>query len=101
KPRRNESMRNFRPLGDRVLIKRLSTPSRIGSIYLPDQSKEKPTEGLVIATGLGKINMYGELVPVDVKVGQTILFGKFVGSEIELQLEDDVTRLPYVIIREE
>jgi len=85
-----------RPLGDRVLVKPLEVEEKKkGGIIIPDTAKEKPQEGKVIAVGKGKITEEGKTLPLDVKVGDRILFGKYSGNEIKIDDED------YLIVREE
>jgi chaperonin GroES len=85
-----------RPLHDRILIKRIEEKESIkGGIIIPDTAKEKPQEGEVIAVGHGKKTEEGKVVPLDVKVGDRILFGKYSGTEIKLDGEE------YLIVREE
>lgn len=85
-----------RPLGDRVLVKPLEVEEKKkGGIIIPDTAKEKPQEGKVIAVGKGKITEQGKILPLDVKVGDRILFGKYSGNEIKIDDED------YLIVREE
>ena len=75
----------FRPLHDRVVIRRLAEETRTaGGIIIPDTAKEKPMEGEVVAVGPGARNDKGELVPLDVKVGDVILFGKWSGTEVKI-----------------
>ena len=82
-------MANFRPLGDRVLVKRVKEEEKTkGGIIIPDTAKEKPQEGEVIAVGPGARDESGKLQPLDVKVGDRILFGKWSGTEVKLQGED-------------
>ena len=86
----------IRPLQDRILVRRIEAENRTkGGIIIPDSAKEKPIEGEVIAVGGGKTAENGTLRPVDVKVGDKVLFGKYSGTEVKL---DDVEHL---IIREE
>ena len=74
---------NFRPLHDRILIKRIEEKeTEKGGIIIPDTAKEKPQEGEVIAVGNGKKTEEGKVVPLDVKAGDRILFGKYSGTEI-------------------
>ncbi len=81
-------MKGFRPLGDRILIKRIKEEEKTkGGIIIPDTAKEKPQEGKVIAVGKGKYEE-GKLIPIEVRVGDKILFGKYSGSEIKLEGED-------------
>lgn len=86
----------IRPLHDRIIVKRLSEEEKTrGGIIIPDTAKEKPQEGEVIAVGNGKILDDGKKLPLDVKVGDKILFSKYSGNEIKLQGEE------YLIVREE
>ena len=87
----------IRPLQDRVLVKRLEdeVEKTKGGIIIPDTAKEKPQQGKVIAVGKGKKNEDGTVVPLDVKVGDRILFGKYAGSEIKVDGEE------HLIMREE
>ena len=79
----------FRPLGDRVLIKRVEEEAKTkGGIIIPDTAKEKPQEGEVIAVGPGARDDSGKIQPLDVKVGDKILFGKWSGSEVKLDGQD-------------
>ena len=79
----------FRPLGDRVLVKRVEEESKTkGGIIIPDTAKEKPQEGEVLAVGPGARDESGKRVDPDVKVGDRILFGKWSGTEIKLEGED-------------
>ena len=75
----------FRPLHDRVLIKVLDSEEKTsGGIIIPDTAKEKPQEGEVVAVGPGAINDGGKLTPMDVKVGDVVLFGKWSGTEVKI-----------------
>ena len=79
----------FRPLGDRVLIKRVEEEAKTkGGIIIPDTAKEKPQEGAVIAVGPGARDDNGKIQPLDVKKGDRILFGKWSGSEVKIDGED-------------
>ncbi|HYB57954.1 MAG TPA: co-chaperone GroES [Alphaproteobacteria bacterium] len=79
----------FRPLHDRVAVRRLEQEERsAGGIIIPDTAKEKPMEGEVVAVGPGARNEKGELVPLDVKPGDRILFGKWSGTEIKMDGEE-------------
>ena len=79
----------FRPLGDRVLVRRVEEEEKTrGGIIIPDTAKEKPQEGEVIAVGPGARDENGKLQPLDVKVGDRILFGKWSGTEVKLGGED-------------
>ena len=85
-----------RPLHDRILVKRIEEGEvRKGGIIIPDTAKEKPQEGKVIAVGNGKVNDEGKKIPLDVKAGDKILFGKYSGSEVKVDDEE------YLILREE
>ena len=79
----------FRPLHDRVLVRRLEQDSKTaGGIIIPDTAKEKPMQGKVIDVGPGARDESGKLVPLDVKAGDTILFGKWSGTEVKLDGEE-------------
>jgi chaperonin GroES len=79
----------FRPLHDRILVRRIEAEEKTaGGIIIPDTAKEKPSEGEVIAVGPGARDDDGKLIPLDVKVGDRILFGKWAGTEIKLDGED-------------
>jgi chaperonin GroES len=79
----------FRPLGDRVLIKRVEEEEKTkGGIIIPDTAKEKPQEGKVVAVGPGARDDNGKVQPLDVKTGDTILFGKWSGTEIKIDGDD-------------
>ena len=85
-----------RPLHDRLIVKRVEEKETIkGGIIIPDSAKEKPQEGEVIAAGNGKKTEDGKVIPLDVKAGDRILFGKYSGTEIKLDGED------FIIMREE
>ena len=86
----------IRPLHDRILVKRVEEQETVrGGIIIPDSAKEKPQEGKVVAAGNGKVGDDGKRIPLDVKAGDRILFGKYSGSEVKI--EDD----EYLILREE
>ena len=86
----------FTPLHDRILVQRLEESETMrGGIIIPDSAKEKPQQGKVISVGKGKSNDEGKVFPLDVKAGDTVLFGKYSGTEIKLDTED------YLIMREE
>lgn len=87
---------NFVPLHDRVLVRRVEEQeSTSGGIIIPDTAKDKPQEGEVLAVGKGKVNEDGKPLPLDVKTGDRILFGKYSGTEIHMDGEE------YLIMREE
>jgi chaperonin GroES len=84
-----ENNMTFRPLHDRILVRRIEVDEKTaGGIIIPDTAKEKPQEGEVIAAGPGARDDSGQLQPLDVKVGDRILFGKWSGTEIKLDGED-------------
>lgn len=78
----------FRPLHDRVLVRRIEEDEKVGSIIIPDTAKEKPQRGEVIAAGPGARNDDGKVVALDVKKGDKILFGKWSGSEVKINGEE-------------
>ena len=87
---------NIRPLHDRVVVKRIEQEEQVrGGIIIPDTAKEKPQEAEVIAVGPGKLKEDGGRTPIDVKVGDRVLVGKYAGSEIKLDGDD------LVILRED
>jgi chaperonin GroES len=91
-----EQSMNVRPLHDRIIVSRLDEgEQRVGGIIIPDSAKEKPQQGKVIAAGNGKSKDDGKRIPLDVKAGDTILFGKYSGQEIKLDGEE------YIIMRED
>jgi chaperonin GroES len=87
----------FRPLHDRVVVERIEeSEQRVGGIIIPDSAKEKPQQGKIIAVGKGRIEKEGgKITPLDVKAGDTILFGKYAGQEIKIDGGE------YLILREE
>ena len=86
----------IRPLQDRILVKRLEGEEKTkGGIIIPDTAKEKPSEGLVVAVGKGKVSESGKQVPLDVKKNDRILFGKYSGTDIKIENEE------YLIMRED
>ena len=85
----------FRPLHDRVVIKRIEAEEKTsGGIIIPDTAKEKPQEGEIIAVGPGGRDESGKLIPIDVKVGDRVLFGKWSGTEVKLE------GVEYIIMKE-
>ncbi len=75
----------LKPLGDRIVIKVIEdTEQTSGGIFIPDSAKEKPQKGEVVAVGLGKMNDKGEREPMDVKVGDTVLYAKYAGTDIKM-----------------
>jgi chaperonin GroES len=79
----------FRPLHDRVVVKRIAAEEKSrGGIIIPDTAKEKPQEGEVVAVGPGGRDESGKLIPIDIKVGDRVLFGKWSGTEVRLDGEE-------------
>lgn len=90
------SNKKLRPLHDRLLVERLEGEEKTSSgLFIPDTAKEKPQQGRVIAVGKGRIKEDGSIQPVDLKEGDTILFGKYAGTEVKVEEED------YLILRED
>jgi chaperonin GroES len=88
---------NLRPLYDRIVVKRVEPQEQMqGGLYIPDSAKEKPQEGEVVAVGTGKRLDDGKIVPLEVKVGDRVLFGKYSGSEAPKSIGED-----YLIMRED
>jgi chaperonin GroES len=86
----------IRPLQDRVIVKRIEEEEKSkGGIIIPDTAKEKPQEGKIVAVGKGKVGDDGKIIPLDVKVNDRVLFGKYSGSEINMDGEE------HLIMREE
>ena len=86
----------LRPLGDRVIVKPIEKKDEIrGGLIIPDTAKEKPQEGEIIAAGKGKIGDDGKLIPMDVKAGDKILYGKYSGTEINIEGQE------YLIMHQE
>jgi chaperonin GroES len=86
----------IRPLHDRILVEREEEKAvKKGGIIIPDTAKEKPQEGKVIAVGMGRVNEDGKKIPLDVKAGEKILFGKYSGSEVKVDDQE------YLIMKEE
>jgi chaperonin GroES len=87
---------DIRPLYDRIVVKRIEEQEqKVGGLFIPDSAKEKPQEGEVVAVGKGKRTEEGKLIPLDVKAGDRILFGKYSGNEIKLNGEE------FMIMRED
>jgi chaperonin GroES len=85
-----------RPLHDRIIVQRIEEEEqRVGGIIIPDTAKEKPQQGKVINVGKGRVEKDGKVTPLDVKAGDTVLFGKYAGQEIKIEGTE------YLIIREE
>jgi chaperonin GroES len=86
----------IRPLGDRLLVKRIDEEEKsAGGIIIPDSAKEKPQEGKVVAVGKGKMLEDGKMVPLEVKDGDRILFGKYAGTDVKIEGEE------HLIMRED
>ncbi len=86
----------IRPLQDRVIVKRIEEEEKTkGGIFIPDSAKEKPQEGKVVAVGKGRVGENGKVTPLDVKVNDRVLFGKYSGSEINIDSEE------HMIMRED
>lgn len=80
---------NFRPLHDRVLVRRIEADEKTaGGIIIPDTAKEKPSQGEVISVGPGGRDEAGKLIPIDIKAGDRVLFGKWSGTEVKIDGED-------------
>jgi chaperonin GroES len=87
---------NLRPMQDRIIVKRVDEETKTaGGIFIPDTAKEKPQQGEVVAVGKGKKTEDGKIIPMDVNVGDKVLFGKYSGTEIKLEGQD------YLIMRED
>ncbi len=87
---------NIRPLHDRIIVERLEEETTTaGGIIIPDTAKEKPQQGKIIAVGKGKVTEDGKVLPLDVKVGDKVLFGKYAGTEIKLEGKE------YMMMRED
>ncbi|HEY3176407.1 MAG TPA: co-chaperone GroES [Candidatus Polarisedimenticolia bacterium] len=85
------SKTKVKPLHDRVLLKRVEAEEKVkGGIIIPDTAKEKPMEGKVIAVGAGKLDEDGKRIPLEVKVGDRVLFGKYAGTEIKIDDEEHI-----------
>ncbi|ABW66359.1 co-chaperone GroES [Desulfosudis oleivorans] len=86
----------FRPLHDRILVKRVEEETKTkGGIIIPDTAKEKPIEGKVMAVGNGRLGEDGKLIPLEVKKGDRVLFGKYGGTEVKMDGQE------YLIMRED
>mgnify|MGYP001574631022 FL=1 len=87
---------NIRPLHDRIIVERLEEETKTASgIIIPDSAKEKPQQGIVKAVGKGKVTEEGKVMPLDVKVGDKVLFGKYAGTDIKLDGKE------YLMMRED
>jgi chaperonin GroES len=80
---------NLRPLQDRIIVKRVEEETKTaGGLFIPETAKEKPQRGKIVAVGNGKKTEDGKVLPLDVKVGDTVLFGKYAGTEIKVDGDD-------------
>jgi chaperonin GroES len=80
---------NLRPLQDRIIVKRVEEETKTaGGLFIPETAKEKPQRGKIVAVGNGKKTEEGKVLPLDVKVGDTVLFGKYAGTEIKVDGDD-------------
>ncbi|MGI9549052.1 MAG: co-chaperone GroES [Bdellovibrionales bacterium] len=87
---------NIRPLQDRIIVKRLAQESKTaGGIIIPETAKEKPVKGKVVSTGKGRVNTDGKVVPLEIKTGDTVLFGKYSGTEFKMEGDE------YLMMKEE
>jgi chaperonin GroES len=87
---------NLRPLQDRIIVKRVEEETvTAGGIYIPETAKEKPQRGEIVAVGNGKKTEDGKVLPLDVKVGDKVLFGKYAGTEVKIEGND------YLMMRED
>ncbi len=87
---------NLKPLNDRIIVKRVESEERTsGGIYIPESAKEKPIQGKVVAVGKGKVKEDGTVLPLDLKVDDVVLFGKYAGTDVKYQGEE------YLILRED
>lgn len=89
-----------RPLYDRVVIRRIAEVEKKGLLFIPESGKEKPAEGVAVAVGPGRKTDTGGLIPMDVKVGDKLTFGKYAGNEVELEIDSAVGVEKLVILTE-
>ena len=87
---------HIKPLGNRILVKRKETPKSQGGILMPDSAQEKPKEGKVVQVGEGKTSSQGTLVPMDIQIGDSIIFGPYAGTEVESDNGEE-----YLLMKEE
>ena len=93
-----QTQTTIRPLHDRILVKRVEAENKTpGGLIIPDNAKEKPVEGLVVAVGSGTRTKDGDLIPLDVKAGDRVLFSKYSGTEVKVQLDGG----EHLILRED
>jgi len=94
--RKEKEVMKLRPLQDRIIVKRVEEETMTaGGIFIPETAKEKPQKGEIVAVGNGKKTDDGKVIPIDVKVGEKVLFGKYAGTEIKVEGEE------YLIMRED
>jgi len=94
--RKEKKQMNLRPLQDRILVKRIEEETKTaGGIFIPDTAKEKPQRGEIVAVGNGKKTEDGKVIPVDLKVGDKVLFGKYAGTDIKIEGQE------FLIMRED
>ncbi len=88
---------NLRPLGNRILVERIEEPEKVtpGGIIIPDSAKEKPTQGIVIAAGPGGRDKEGKRIPMDIKAGDRVVFGKWGGNDIKIEGKE------YLLLKED
>jgi len=87
---------NLRPLQDRIIVKRVEEETKTaGGLFIPETAKEKPQRGKIVAAGNGKKTEDGKVMPLDVKIGDVVLFGKYAGTEVKVDGED------YLMMRED
>ena len=87
---------NLRPMQDRIIVKRLEEENKTaGGLFIPDTAKEKPQKGEIVAAGKGKKTEDGTVIPLDVKVGDKVLFGKYAGTEVKIEGQE------FLIMRED
>lgn len=91
------SAKKFKPLGNRILVKRAEAQTTKGGIFLPDSAQEKPKQGEVVAVGLGKIDDDGKNVPMEVQVGDRVLFSSYAGTEVKVEADEP----EYLVMSEE
>jgi chaperonin GroES len=96
KRRKERQQMKLRPLQDRIIVKRIEEEAKTaGGIFIPDTAKEKPQMGQIVSVGNGKKTEDGKVIPVDVKAGDKVLFGKYAGTEVKVEGEE------YLIMRED
>lgn len=95
-PKSSKSAIGVRPLHDRILVRRMAEEEKTaGGLFIPDTAKEKPSKGEIVAAGKGRVTEDGKTMPLEVKVGDKVLFGKYAGTELKLEGHE------YLMMREE